>query len=387
MSKSKYIFTEILFYAALALVVAILGALMFLLSTWLSYILLALSVALLIAVRKTVFWRGITKILCWILALFLCFGSMAVMRPEKNVSFLGVITRESIRIVTRLPKLADYGILTESGDLISNISVWKAPKGYTLSKFDADGLPIEMLSDDSVSTDKIILQFHGGAYTIPYIDVYRQNALRYSKAGGGVSVVSIDYRTAPEHTYPAALEDAEKSWEWLMERGYKAENIIIAGDSAGGNLALALVQKMRDENKALPKALILMSPWTDMAGNGASFKNNQHLDPIFGNKDGIVNNFDGTNNLYAQGYELDDPRLSPSYGEFYGLPPMLIQVGTHEILESDSVTVYEKAASAGVDATLTRYDGMFHVFQLGGNLLKESRAAWTEVGSFIKEHF
>lgn len=371
----------------MAIVFAMLGALMFLLSTWLSYIFLALSIALLIGVRKTVFWRGVTRFLCWILALSLCFGSMALMRPEKNVSFASVITRESIRILTRLPKLADYGYLTESGYLIAKISVWGAPRGYSLTKYNADGLPIEMLSDDSYSGNKIILQFHGGAYTVGFMDIYRQNALRYSKASGGATVVSIDYRTAPEHTYPAALEDAEKSWQWLLDHGYKEENIIIAGDSAGGNLVLALVQKLRNEEKPLPKALVLMSPWTDMAGNGESHKSNQNLDPMFGNKDGIVNNFDGNRNFYALGYALDDPGLSPVYGDFNGLPPMLIQVGTHEILESDSVTVYEKAASAGVDATLTKYEGMFHVFQLSGNILKESRQAWREAGEFIKEQF
>lgn len=371
----------------MAIVFAMLGALMFLLSTWLSYIFLALSIALLIGIRKTVFWRGFTRFLCWIVALSLCFGSMALMRPERNVSFAGVLTRESIRIVTRLPKLADYGYLTESGNLIAKISVWGAPKGYTLTQYDADGLPIEMLRDDSYSGNKIILQFHGGAYTIGFMDIYRQNALRYSKASGGVTIVSIDYRTAPKHTYPAALEDAEKSWQWLLERGYKEENIIIAGDSAGGNLALALVQKLRDEEKPLPKALILMSPWTDMAGNGESHRTKQNLDPMFGNKDGIVNNFDGNRNFYALGYALDDPKLSPAYGDFDGFPPMLIQVGTHEILESDSVTVYEKAASAGVEATLTRYEGMFHVFQLSGSLLKESRQAWKEVGEFTKNRF
>ncbi len=385
MSKSKYIFNEILFYVVMAIVFAMIGSLIFLLSTWLSYIFLAFSIALLIAVRKTVFWRGITRFLCWIVALTLCFGSMALMRPERNVSFVGVVTRESIRIVTRLPKLVDYGYLTESGDLIAKISVWGAPKGYTLTEYDADGLPIEMLRDDSYSDNKIILQFHGGAYTIGLMDIYRQNALRYCRASGGVTVVSIDYRTAPQYTYPSALEDAEKSWLWLLERGYKEENIIIAGDSAGGNLALALVQKLRDEEKPLPKALILMSPWTDMAGNGQSHETKQHLDPLFGNKDGIVNNFDGKRNAYALGYALDDPRVSPAYGDFHGFPPMLIQVGTHEILESDSVTVYEKAASAGAKATLTRYEGMFHVFQLGGTLLKESRHAWKEVGQFIEE--
>lgn len=387
MSKTRYIFREIFFYGGLALLCAMLAALMYLLSTWLSFILLGIAVAMLITVRKTVFWHGAVKGICWLIALSLCFGSMAVLRPEKNVSFESVLARESIRILTRLPKLTDYGYITESSDFISKLSVWGAPKGYSLREYDADGVPLELLTYDKADGEKVILQFHGGAYTMGLMDIYRQNALRYSKISGGASVASIDYRTAPAHTYPAALEDAEKGWLWLLSHGYKEENIIVAGDSAGGNLALALVMKLRDEGRPLPKALVLMSPWTDMSGGGQSYITNQNLDPIFGNKDGIVNNFRGDRNYYALGYELDDPRLSPAYGDFSGLPAMLIQVGTHEILESDSITVYEKASSEGVAVTLTRYQGMFHVFQLGGNLFKEGRAAWREVGTFVNNQF
>lgn len=200
-------------------------------------------------------------------------------------------------------------------------------------------------------------------------------------------MLSVDYRTAPEYTFPAALEDALKAWDWLLQKGYKEENIIIAGDSAGGNLALALTLKLRDADRPLPKALVLMSPWADMANQGPSHTHNQNKDPIFGNSKGIVNNVDGKSNPYAADNDVFNPYLSPVYAEYHDFPDMLIQVGTYEILESDSETIHQKALAKGVNVTLSKYEGMFHDFQLAGMLLPESRQAWKEVKEFIHSQF
>jgi acetyl esterase/lipase len=216
-------------------------------------------------------------------------------------------------------------------------------------------------------------------------------ACRYSRISQGASVVTIDYRCAPDCTFPAALDDAHLAWEWLLNKGYKEDNIIIVGDSAGGNLVLALTSKLRDEGRKLPKALILMSPWTDMAAEGESYVNNLYKDPMFGlRKKNQTNNLEEKINFfrsYAGTTDLQDPYLSPAYGHFERFPNILIQVGSHEMLESDARTIYEKAKAAGVNVTFTHYEGMFHVFQLFGDLIPEAHRAWQEVESFICNQF
>jgi hypothetical protein len=159
----------------------------------------------------------------------------------------------------------------------------------------------------------------------------------------------------------------------------------------GGNLVLALTSKLRDEGRKLPKALILMSPWTDMAAEGESYVNNLYKDPMFGlRKKDQDNNLEEKINFfrsYAGTTDLHDPYLSPAYGHFENFPNMLIQVGSHEMLESDARTIYEKAKAAGVNVTFTHYEGMFHVFQLFGDLIPEAHRAWQEVESFIGSQF
>jgi acetyl esterase/lipase len=281
------------------------------------------------------------------------------------------------------------GIIDSGRDSEKRTSDWKPPWGYTLTTYTVDGVPIETVTKKSGNSDRLVLILHGGAYVIGLVDLYRDLAVRYSKISRNAAVMLVDYRIAPEFTFPAALEDAEKAWNWLLARGYKEENIIIAGDSAGGNLALALVMKLRDEDRDLPKAMILMSPWADMTASGESYRENLFKDPMFGKKTWVVRKpaESGATRTYAGNHPLDDPYLSPVYGEFHRFPPMLIQVGTEEILESDAKTVYEKAKAAGVDVTLSRYEGMFHVFQIFGDFIPEVRQAWEEVGDFLRWQF
>lgn len=373
---------DIFFYCGLAITFGFIGLLMSMASNWYAYIALFVAVVFIIVMRNTAFWNRLVKIVCWLLAIIIAISGLYFARTDRVVSLQSVIVRESIRKIIRLPKLRNDKFMDVGAVFSQRERRWKAPQGYTLDTYDVDGVPLEILSKNGTENENLILHFHGGAYIIEYMDIYRQVAYRYSRISEGTTVASIDYRIAPKDTFPAALEDAEKAWEWLLAKGYDAKNIIIVGDSAGGNLALSLTAKLRDENRELPKALVLMSPWTDMAGLGESHTTNQTKDPIFGNKDGIVNNNTGKN-AYAGDYDLTNPYLSPAYGEFNEFPPMLIQVGTYEVLESDSVTVYQKAKAAGVDVVLTKYEGMFHVFQLAGSLLPESKQAWQEVSEYL----
>jgi epsilon-lactone hydrolase len=306
-----------------------------------------------------------------------------------HVSLSGKITREAIRVVMQTPSMRNGGMF-EKGKIDSQkASKWRAPKGYTLTKFAVAGVPMELLKAD-LKTDKVIMQLHGGGYLIGFSDWYRRLALKYSKISKGASVLSVDYRIAPQYTFPAALLDAITAWNWLISQGYKPENIIVVGDSAGGNLALALIEKLRDEGYVLPAAVVCMSPWTDLATEGVSYEENRYKDPLFGEptprkgKPIPVRKFNAI--AYAGTTNLHDKYLSPAYGDYSNFPPMLIQVGTYEILESDAVTVFEKAKAVHVEATLSRYEGMFHVFQSFQNL-PESKRAWNEVTLFIGRYF
>ena len=228
--------------------------------------------------------------------------------------------------------------------------------------------------------DKVVLQLHGGGYIGKMRNAYRTFAGLYSEVGRGISVLTIDYRVAPEHPFPAALEDTVEAYEWLLSCGFKPEQIIVAGDSAGGGLALALCMYLKDHGKALPCGLIAMSPWTDLTASGESYDTNYERDPLFGNtRDSLIYNKD-----YVGDADETNPYISPLFGDFEGFPPMLIQVGSYEMLLSDSTSVAEKAKKQGVKVRLSIYEGMFHVFQMAMLMMPESKRAWAEVGRFIE---
>lgn len=265
-------------------------------------------------------------------------------------------------------------------------SMWTPPEDYTLTAIEENNVYMELLSHQNRRSQKLIIQFHGGAYLMNYTDAYRDNALTYAQLNP-INVLSVDYRTAPEHVFPAALEDALTAWDYALKIGYLPENIILVGDSSGGNLALALALTLRDTQRALPKALILMSPWTDMSFSTPSNTSNKEKDPFF--RDADTNPNTEARSLffaYAGDTDLQNPLLSPYFAEYHDLPPMLIQVGTHEILEDDSVGIYNKIKEANGEVTLTRYKKMFHVFQLQKQL-KASKDAWKEIEQFINVQF
>lgn len=304
----------------------------------------------------------------------------------KKVSVRGVVLRESIRCLLRILPLGEGGLLGHDKSWSIPKSRWRAPKGYSNTRYALKDCALEVLRHED-GNDKVIYQLHGGAYIFGFFDLYRRNAVRWSELSGGADVASLDYRLAPEHTYPAALEDALTGWQFLLERGYKAHNIIVSGDSAGGNLALALVLKLRDAGSALPRAVMVMSPWADLSGEGASHRANIHLDPMFGISKRKPLPTSVSRPAYAGDADLHDIYLSPVYASYERFPHMLIQSGAWEVLASDSKTVCDKALSAGTDVKLTVYEGMFHMFQLCGKLLPESRAAWDEVEDFVTRVF
>ena len=385
--KSNTVF----FYIGLA-VTAITSVLIMLLTgcRWFGYLILSVILGAVIFVRYTQLWKGWRIVGCWVLAVVMAVSTMVMCRPSLKISFMATLARETIRLVVQLPMMKNGAVMDVCEDISKVTSIrFVPPHGYSFKRYALEGASLEMLTKNSGDSGNVILQLHGGSYTMGFIDVYRYSAVFYAKTGGGVSVASLDYRTAPEYEHPAALEDAVKAWDWLLDRGYSPENIIVAGDSAGGGLALALTAWLRDNGREVPGGIVCMSPWTDLSCSGPSYEYNLYNDPNFGvniNKE----NKSGKDNLstaYAGDTDLTDPYLSPLFGEFDGFPDMLIQVGTIEMLESDSIGVYEKADAAGVDVTLTHYEGMFHVFQLMGILMPESREAWDEIDGFVSSVF
>lgn len=255
------------------------------------------------------------------------------------------------------------------------------PEHLVAERISMENFEMEKLTWRDSTSKWVILQLHGGGYVGAMRRHYKQMAGLYSEVGGGATVVTVDYRVAPEHPFPAALEDALEAYEWLLEQGYKNDQIILAGDSAGGGLAMALCHTLKARWRGTPAGIVAMSPWTDLTLSGSSYKDNYDIDPVFGNERSELI----FENPYVGDADPKDPRISPLFGDFYGFPPMLIQVGTDEMLLSDSISVAEKAKSAGVKVRLSVYPGMFHVFQMAGTIMDESKQAWAEVKRFFEE--
>lgn len=255
------------------------------------------------------------------------------------------------------------------------------PEHLVPEKISMDNFEMEKLMWKDSKSRWAVLHLHGGGYVGAFRKSYKQMAGLYSEVGKGATVLSVDYRVAPEHVFPAALEDALEAYEWLLDDGFSSDQIVVAGDSAGGGLAMALCHTLKSHWLPRPAGIVAMSPWTDLTLSGSSYKDNYEIDPVFGNdRSELI-----YNNPYVGDADPRDPRISPMYGDFYGFPPMLIQVGTDEMLFSDSEIVAAKARQAGVRVRFTKYKGMFHVFQMAGTLMEESSRAWAEVKKFFEE--
>ena len=299
-------------------------------------------------------------------------------KKETDASVAGTVIRE---LIARFTSDHLIGKKIKNGELRKKIiePPWIVPKGFLRTEIETENFKMEWLEAKDSISDRVLLQLHGGGYIGMLHNAYRNFAVLYSELGKGMPVLTIDYRVAPENPYPAALEDAVSAYCWLLEKGYAHDKILVAGDSAGGGLALALVLYLRDQGEKLPAGIIAMSPWTDLTSSGESYQTNFQKDPLFGNtRDSLVYNRD-----YVGLEDPKNPYISPAFGDFTGFPPMLIQAGSYEMLLSDSVTVAEKAKESGVKVRLHIYNGMFHVFQMAMKIMPESRQAWYEVGKFL----
>ncbi len=351
---------------------------------WYGWVIAAIAFAALLWMRKTVLWRRWRVVLCFACAFGVAFAGMAFAKPQRGVSLTGQIAKGTVRLFLQLP--LDQNL--RSGEAFSEATVWTPPEGYSFRTAQLANSRLELLSKNDSSSPYAVLQLHGGAFVAGLNDMYRMFAVRYCDGLGGALVATLDYRLAPAYPYPAQQDDAMDAWRYLTETlGIPADHIVIAGDSAGGNLTLSTSLRLRDAGSAMPMGLVCMSPWADLSNSGPSHLYNARVDPSFGvSLDDME--YDGTpvgvQTTYPDGLDATDPYLSPSYGDYAGFPPMLLQAGSIEVLLSDSQMVRDNAESHGVDCTLTVYTGMFHVFQGSLDLLPESRAAWAEVMAFLK---
>ena len=249
----------------------------------------------------------------------------------------------------------------------------------TVSPVNAGGVPSEWLVPQDAPADKVILYIHGGAWFMGSTSSHRMLVSQLAYAVG-IRALSINYRLAPEHPFPAGLDDCRTAYHWLLAQGYSPDKMIVAADSAGGNLALALLLALRDAGEPLPAGAVGLSAATDLAATGASRKTRVSVDPYFGDMglNSIIPDYIGEHDPY-------EPLISPLFADLAELPPLLLHVGDYEILLDDTVSFGKKAVEAGVDAQTVVWPEMFHVFQTFAPFLPEARQAIRQIAAFINQ--
>lgn len=250
--------------------------------------------------------------------------------------------------------------------------------GIDTEPVDADGVPAEWVTAPNADADKALLYLHGGGYVTGSIASHRGMAANLSRATGCRALI-IDYRLAPEHPYPAQLEDAYTAYRWLLDSGFDASSIIVAGDSAGGGLTVATLVATRDSGDPLPAAGVCISPWVDMEGIGDSMTTKAGEDPMV-TRAGLLE----MASHFLSGSNPRYPLAAPLYAELAGLPPLLIIVGTAEVLLDDAVRLHDKALAAGVDSELQKWDEMVHIWPWFAPFLPEGQAAIERIGEFAQ---
>lgn len=254
--------------------------------------------------------------------------------------------------------------------------------GVNVEQTQIAGVDVDWLRPKKARTDKVILYLHGGAYVIGSPRTHRQLVSHLARMAG-VTAVLPDYRLAPEHPFPAGLDDAVAVYGGLLEAGFKPEDIIISGDSAGGGLSAATLLSLRHAGVPMPAAAVLLSPFMDVTGSGESATTRADRDPWFDIADLTV----VTRYYCPDESEWRNPLVSPVFANVAGLPPMLIQVGDDEILLSDSTRFAEKLEAAGGEVELEIWPHMWHVFQMFIGKMPEARAAVRKMSKYIKGRF
>jgi phosphinothricin tripeptide acetyl hydrolase len=256
--------------------------------------------------------------------------------------------------------------------------VFPTPSDVKVERVNAPVAPAEWLRPPSAEPGRVVLYLHGGGYVIGSPRSHRHLAAAIAGAAGA-SALLLDYRLAPEHPFPAAVEDATAAYRWLLDQAIAPERIVIAGDSAGGGLTVATLLALREARVPLPAGGVCISPWVDLTCSGASYVTKADADPIV-QRSGV----EEMAGAYLGATPPRTPLASPLFADLRGLPPLLIHVGSDEVLLDDAVQLAERAKAAGVDATLEVYDRMIHVWHWFLPMLDEAQTAVEAIGRFVR---
>ena len=263
--------------------------------------------------------------------------------------------------------------------MLSRAPAYPRPPDITWETVDAAGVPAEWMIPDDCEPGRAIVYLHGGGYATGTLEASRGLCSHLARATR-TRVLAADYRLAPEHPFPAAVEDALTAYHFTITAGYAPERIALCGDSSGGGLALGTLVALRDRDEPMPAAAVCLSPWTDLTLSGTSVRMNCDADPMVSAS---------TLALMADAYLGDvdrrSPTASPLFAELAGLPPLLLQVGSPELLLDDTKRFAERAEAGGVDVTLEVWEDVFHVWHAFADLLPEARDAITRIGTYVDE--
>jgi epsilon-lactone hydrolase len=243
----------------------------------------------------------------------------------------------------------------------------------------AAGVRAEWVSAPGAAPDRAVLYLHGGGYVLGSIKTHRDLMGRVSRAAK-VRVLGLDYRLAPEHPFPAAVDDSVTAYRWMLQQDLKPSRIAVAGDSAGGGLVVATLVAIRDAKLPMPAAGVCLSPWVDLEGLGESMKTREHADPVVRRE--MLTQMAAA---YLGGKNARTPLAAPLYADLKGLPPLLIQVGDAETLLDDSNRLAQGARAAGVQVKLEVWPEMIHVFQLFAGFLPEGQQAVNGIGQYLNQ--
>jgi epsilon-lactone hydrolase len=260
-------------------------------------------------------------------------------------------------------------------------SVWPAATDVKLEPVDLGGVPGEWSSVAGSDASRVLMFFHGGGYCSGSIRSHRRLVTEAGRSAG-IRTLAVGYRLAPEHPFPAAIEDALTAWKFLCQQGIAARHIAIGGDSAGGGLAVVLNNRLRDADEELPGCVWLVSPWTDLTMSGSTLISKDNVDPII--HKGYLGEL--ADAYVPPGMGRKDPRVSPLYADLKGLPPILVQVGSAETLLADATRFAAAAGAADVSVTLEIWPHMIHAWPMWNAGLKPGRSALAHAGAFMRAH-
>jgi epsilon-lactone hydrolase len=250
----------------------------------------------------------------------------------------------------------------------------------TVEKIEMGSVACQMLTPDSVDKTRLLVYLHGGGYALGSLDSHAGLASEIGKAAG-CCVLQVDYRLAPEHKFPAPVEDACAVYSALLEQGYASEKIAFAGDSAGGGLVIATIHTLKEKGFAMPGAAICLSPWIDFEFSGESMQRRKDLDPMLAQE-----SLAPMVEAYMAGQDLRNPAAAPLYADLTDFPPLLIQVGESEVLFSDAERLAENARAADLNVVFELWPEMIHVWHLFYPMLSEGRSAIARIGNFAREN-